>query len=44
MDIFIIPTKDIQKKATPGRGKVLALQKPVQILKKQSRILIPDKF
>ena len=34
---------NIVKKST-GCEKVLALQKPVLILKKQFRILIPDKF
>ena len=32
------------KKITSGCEKVLTLQKPVQILKKKIRMLIPDKF
>ena len=39
-DIFTFRTEDIQKKITPGREKVLTLQKPVQILGKKCRILI----
>ena len=31
-DIFIIPTEDPPQKKTPGREKVLILQKPVRIL------------
>ena len=42
-EIFIIPTKDIQNNAS-GCEKVLTLQKPVQILKKKFRRLIPEKF
>ena len=33
-DIFIIPTKDLRKKITPGCEKVLTMQKSDQILKK----------
>ena len=33
-----------KQKITPGREKVLTLQKPVRILKKKIRILILDKF
>ena len=43
-NIIIFSTEDIQK-ITPGREKVLTLQKPVPVLKKKKfRILIPDKF
>ena len=42
-DIIIFSTEDIQK-ITPGREKVLTLQKPVPVLKKKFRILIPDQF
>ena len=42
-DIFTFRTEDIQRKITPGREKVLTLQKPVQILGKKCRILINRK-
>ena len=36
-DIFVIPTEDIYKK-TPGREKILALQKSFLVLKKNQNI------
>ena len=42
-DIFIIPTEGI-KKITTGCEKKLVLQKPVRLLKRKSKISIPDKF
>ena len=32
--IFIIPIENLHNKLTPGREKVLTMQKPVRILKK----------
>ena len=43
-DMFIIATESIHKKITPATEKVLTPQKPVQIVKKNPRIFIPDKF
>ena len=44
--IFIIPIENLHNKLTPGREKVLTMQKPVRILKNKNknRMLIPDKF
>ena len=36
-DVFVIPTEDIYKK-TPGREKILALQKSFLVLKKNQNI------
>lgn len=36
-NIFVIPTEDIYKK-TPGREKILALQKSFLVLKKNQNI------
>ena len=40
-DIFIIPTEDHTQKITPGREKVLALQKLVRILTKYIQSINP---
>ena len=35
--IFIIPIENLHNKLTPGREKVLTMQKPVRILKKKTK-------
>ena len=38
---LIIPTEDNTQKITPGREKVLTLQKPVRILKRRIQNINP---